>query len=91
MEWIFVFAPTRRQMPVFMYGSEKLMDSRRLSVAVIEEIIRSILPVWSAGISPVKVVFWMTRSLCKAAANACPSSTPIPHGLLFSSVISNGG
>ena len=53
-------------MPVFMYGSEKSMDLARSSVAVIDEMIRSILPVCSAGISPVNAVFWMTSSLCRA-------------------------
>ena len=67
------------------------MDLRRSSVTVIDEMARSILPVFSAGIRPTKVVFCTTSSLCMNAAMARAMSTLMPEGSLCSSVISKGG
>ena len=67
------------------------MVSARLAVIVIEEMMRSILPVCSAGIRPAKAVLRMTSSLCRDFASARASSTSMPVGWFCSSVMSNGG
>ena len=43
MDWIGLSLPTNRHRPVVKYGSEKAMDLARSAVAVMEEMIKSIL------------------------------------------------
>ena len=67
------------------------MDWARSSVRVIEEMIKSIFPVLSDGMSPAKGMFSIRSSLPSSRDRACAISTLIPVGSFCSSVISNGG
>src|ERR1039458_8933164 len=67
------------------------MAPARSGVAVIEEIIKSILCVCSAGIKPAKSVFWISTGTPRYCPRALAKSTLTPAGLPCWSVISNGG
>jgi len=67
------------------------MDCARSGVAVMEEMIKSILPPLSEGMSPSNAMFWMRSSGQGTCRAAFAMSTLTPVGLPFSSVISNGG
>jgi len=57
MLWIAEFFPASRQSPVFRYGSEKAIALARSGVAVMDEMIKSILRVCNDGIKPSKGMF----------------------------------
>ena len=63
----------------------------RSGVAVIEEMMQSILPVLSAGISPSKEMFSIRTSRPRWLPKASASRTLTPQGFPEVSVISNGG
>ena len=51
--------------PVVTYGSEKRIDFLLSSVAVIDEIIKSMLPVLSAVIKASNLIFLISKGLPK--------------------------
>src|SRR2546430_17624348 len=81
----------RRHKPVRRYGSEKSIECARSGVAVIDEIIKSILLVFNAGIRPSNGIFSMRISRPRYFPRARAISTLIPEGWPPGSTISNGG
>ena len=86
-----LFFPASRQRPVSTYGSEKSIDSARSGVAVMEETMASMRPVFSAGMSPSKAVFSMITGRPSRSPMALERSTLTPAGRPCSSIVSNGG